>query len=421
MYPFLDQDPPIEMDLLVSSDVMATNVKVVTEIPRVKDLIALLRSCEHNGFPVVSSHPLHKPIMQEALNQRKSLGVLIGNPALSLAAERLAHLQSHSSHHNGPAAQANVVNQPSPSLPRPLVAKAPVMSSSSKSSLQSSPRASSISSTPPQQSSKQHILTAGVSPALGHGSGRVLRGLILRKQLLILLQAQAWASSRMISPLEFRQRMAMLDLKHQAALLDDIESELTIADKEAKMDLRPYMNRSPFSVHYDFHSVFCFRLFRSMGLRHLPVVNDANEVVGMITRKDIVHPVVKLKYDVLLGCKEDGYIDFPGLDRLSSDEDDQDDGDEGPPGPLSPSNGSAFPQSRRSRAILQGKKAKMRMRPALKAYSYLSPMENSPEVPGTPVYSTPTLLSRPLIGISPKEAPGHRHSFNWSSRLSTRV
>ncbi|KOB72396.1 putative Chloride channel protein 7 [Operophtera brumata] len=30
-----------------------------------------------------------------------------------------------------------------------------------------------------------------------------------------------------------------------------------------------------------------FRLFRALGLRHLPIVNDVNEVVGMVTRKDI--------------------------------------------------------------------------------------------------------------------------------------
>lgn len=30
-----------------------------------------------------------------------------------------------------------------------------------------------------------------------------------------------------------------------------------------------------------------FRLFRGLGLRHLPIVNDANEVVGMVTRKDL--------------------------------------------------------------------------------------------------------------------------------------
>lgn len=30
-----------------------------------------------------------------------------------------------------------------------------------------------------------------------------------------------------------------------------------------------------------------FRLFRALGLRHLPIVNDSSEVVGMVTRKDL--------------------------------------------------------------------------------------------------------------------------------------
>ena len=64
-YPFLDQEPPIEMDLLVSSDIMAARVKLVTETPRVKDVIELLKSCDHNGFPVVSHHPMHRPIITE--------------------------------------------------------------------------------------------------------------------------------------------------------------------------------------------------------------------------------------------------------------------------------------------------------------------------------------------------------------------
>ena len=391
-----------------------------------KDLLALLRSCEHNGFPVVSAHPLHRPIIQEALNQRVALGVPVGMPEMSLMAERVAVRQSRARQHLVPAPQAAaLVHQHTPAPTGTAKEKAatsvaqpqPILNpvSSSQSSPSSATSAAAHSSA--KGKNKAQLLTAGVSAALGHGSGRVLRGLVLRKQLLILLQAQVWASSRMIDPLDFRQRMAMVDLKHQAALLDSIERELTIADREAKVDLRPYMNRSPFSVHYDFHSVFCFRLFRSMGLRHLPVVNDANEVVGIITRKDIVHPIVTLKYEALLGCKEDGSIAVPGRDhRPSEDEDDQD--DDNSHNPLSPTHG-VVPQSRRHRAILQSRRA--RLRPGLRAYSYLSPVESSPELPGTPVYSTPTLLSRPLIGISPKEAAAHKSSFNWSSRLTTRV
>ena len=36
-----------------------------------------------------------------------------------------------------------------------------------------------------------------------------------------------------------------------------------------------------------------------MGLRHLPVVDDDDQVVGMITRKDLIEPVIKAKFDVM--------------------------------------------------------------------------------------------------------------------------
>jgi len=37
-----------------------------------------------------------------------------------------------------------------------------------------------------------------------------------------------------------------------------------------------------------------------MGLRHLTVVDDHNEVVGMITRKDLVEPMVEERYRQLV-------------------------------------------------------------------------------------------------------------------------
>jgi hypothetical protein len=37
-----------------------------------------------------------------------------------------------------------------------------------------------------------------------------------------------------------------------------------------------------------------------MGLRHLPIVNDDNEVMGMITRKDLIEPMIKARYEHLL-------------------------------------------------------------------------------------------------------------------------
>jgi chloride channel 7 len=53
------------------------------------------------------------------------------------------------------------------------------------------------------------------------------------------------------------------------------------------MDLRPYMDQSPFSVIETFSIERAYTVFRTMGLRHLPVVDKLNKVVGMLTRKDM--------------------------------------------------------------------------------------------------------------------------------------
>ena len=43
-------------------------------------------------------------------------------------------------------------------------------------------------------------------------------------------------------------------------------------------DVTPYMNPSPFTVSPNTHVSQVFNLFRTMGLRHLPVVNAVGEV-----------------------------------------------------------------------------------------------------------------------------------------------
>ena len=54
------------------------------------------------------------------------------------------------------------------------------------------------------------------------------------------------------------------------------------------IDLRPYMIEKPYCV-YDTDSLEkLVELFRLMNLRHLPVVNETDNVlIGIITRQDI--------------------------------------------------------------------------------------------------------------------------------------
>jgi len=54
-----------------------------------------------------------------------------------------------------------------------------------------------------------------------------------------------------------------------------------------QVDLRPYMDESPFAVIETFSISRAYTIFRSMGLRHLPIVDKCNKVVGILTRKDM--------------------------------------------------------------------------------------------------------------------------------------
>ena len=66
-------------------------------------------------------------------------------------------------------------------------------------------------------------------------------------------------------------------------------SELRLLPQELSqtIDLRPYMNPAPYAVLDTASLPKVYRLFRGLGLRHLCVVNRKNEVVGIITRKDL--------------------------------------------------------------------------------------------------------------------------------------
>ncbi|XP_068221966.1 H(+)/Cl(-) exchange transporter 7 isoform X2 [Palaemon carinicauda] len=113
-----------------------------------------------------------------------------------------------------------------------------------------------------------------------------LRGLVLRSQLTVLLKhkvfnenAEVWQDKRVDIHL-FRESYPRFYTLAQV--------QLDPEDLQCTIDLRPFINPSPYSVVACSTLPRIFNLFRALGLRHLVVTNDDNEVVGMVTRKDLV-------------------------------------------------------------------------------------------------------------------------------------
>lgn len=117
-----------------------------------------------------------------------------------------------------------------------------------------------------------------------------LRGLILRSQLIVLLQNKIYNENEHENAnttwSSFNVDMDMFRKEYpRYPSINDLE--ISDWEKTCTIDLRPFMNPSPYTLPTRASLPRLFRLFRALGLRHLPIVNDVNEVVGMVTRKDI--------------------------------------------------------------------------------------------------------------------------------------
>jgi H+/Cl- antiporter ClcA len=136
-------------------------------------------------------------------------------------------------------------------------------------------------------------------PIVDTVSGGTLYGTASRYMLCTLLQRRAFGSPDVLE--EYDGPHQNLGPRRLSPLVqwDTIERAYprypTIADvamrpgdRNCWVDLRPYANTAPYTVNETSSIQRTYRLFRTLGLRFLCVVNHNNQVVGIITRKDLL-------------------------------------------------------------------------------------------------------------------------------------
>ena len=112
-----------------------------------------------------------------------------------------------------------------------------------------------------------------------------LRGLVLRKTLCSLLKLKGFAASRGEEQARFFYDTLERNYPHYPKIED-----IKLSPKEMEsgwLDVREYMDTAPYSLNESSSIARCYRLFRTMGLRHLVVLDDQHRVTGIVTRKDI--------------------------------------------------------------------------------------------------------------------------------------
>ncbi|ETO16947.1 hypothetical protein RFI_20390, partial [Reticulomyxa filosa] len=76
------------------------------------------------------------------------------------------------------------------------------------------------------------------------------------------------------------------------------------------MDFTPYVHLSPFTIQENTPVLRCYQLFRQMGLRHVCVLNDQNEVTGIITAHNLTQQFLKQVVEKMKSQMKHGYRQF---------------------------------------------------------------------------------------------------------------
>jgi hypothetical protein len=141
----------------------------------------------------------------------------------------------------------------------------------------------------------------------GEGCDNNFIGMILRSHILIILNRRVWRATS--TPFTFQDYQRVLS--RAMPKLGELRARLTSADLLAYIDLTSWVNRSSLIVPEHMLAAQTFSLFRSMGLRHIPVINSQKHISGVVTRLELLERVVQHRWITLRKLERD-YIDAGG-------------------------------------------------------------------------------------------------------------
>ena len=119
----------------------------------------------------------------------------------------------------------------------------------------------------------------------------LFQGTILRRELEILLRSpEAFGEGAELTHEQLcgKEEEAFLEKKANVNWLQRIAD----GDLQRKLNLLPYVNKSPFTVQAGFSLDLTYDLFTSLGLRHLIVIKR-EKCMGIITRKDLLEATLE--------------------------------------------------------------------------------------------------------------------------------
>ncbi|XP_054652776.1 H(+)/Cl(-) exchange transporter 6 isoform X2 [Dunckerocampus dactyliophorus] len=277
--PLLEWETEVEMDKLTASDIMEPNLTYVYPHTRVQSLVSILRTTIYHAFPVVT---------ENRQNERDFMkgNILVSNnihfkkaSIVSRASEQRRRCQSMKSY---PSSELRNVCDEQRAVVEPADEGEDLLQQMLERRHMPYPNLY-----PDQSPSEEWTMEERFRPLTFHG-------LILRSQLVNLLMRGVCYAENQSSATQ--PRLTYAEMTEDYPRYPDIHDlDLTQLSPRMIVDVTPYMNPCPYTVSPNTRISQVFNLFRTMGLRHLPVVNAVGEIVGIITRHNLTHEFLMAK------------------------------------------------------------------------------------------------------------------------------
>lgn len=276
--PLLEWETEVEIDKLRASDIMEPNLTYVYPHTRIQSLVSILRTTVHHAFPVVTENRGNEREFMKG-NQLISNNIKFKKSSiLTRAGEQRKRSQSMKSY---PSSELRNMCDEHVATEEPPE-KEDLLQQMLERRYTPYPNLY-----PDQSPSEEWTMEERFRPLTFHG-------LILRSQLVTLLVRGVCYSESQSSTSQ--PRLSYAEMAEDYPRYPDIHDlDLTLLNPRMIVDVTPYMNPSPFTVSPNTHASQVFNLFRTMGLRHLPVVNAVGEIVGIITRHNLTHEFLQAR------------------------------------------------------------------------------------------------------------------------------
>ncbi|KAG8002376.1 Chloride transport protein 6 [Nibea albiflora] len=277
--PLLEWETEVEMDKLTASDIMEPNLTYVYPHTRVQSLVSILRTTVYHAFPVVTENRQNEQDFMKG-------NILISNnihfkksSVMSRAGEQRRRCQSMKSY---PSSELRNVCDEQNTVVEPAEEGEDLLQQMLERRYAPYPNLY-----PDQSPSEEWTMEERFRPLTFHG-------LILRSQLVnLLIRGVCYAENQSSAT---QPRLSYAEMTEDYPRYPDIHDlDLALLNPRMIVDVTPYMNSCPYTVSPNTRISQVFNLFRTMGLRHLPVVNAVGEIVGIITRHNLTHEFLVAK------------------------------------------------------------------------------------------------------------------------------